>query len=403
MGLCASSNPVQPSKNGSTPLNDFTDLRLETKRVMDVVQPQLTTAVAKLSNNELNLDRKVDREKEKRQSSQQRRKNKKNDPNIFTDTHIVALVGTDQIDSPLLNALVSNEDTPASPSRRSQPTWQKITDAASNKSYYFCEGTGETTWDKPDEFIEHNPVTTLSLCDHRITGKEACESIARIIAWQVNALTITTLRLRENYIEDEGAEIIAQALFSPGCTLQHLELQGNSIGDVGIKALASSFQGGVLQTLSLDRQQKTRISEIGIQALADALLKPVCQLRKLSLSGNKSINCECATLLANAVYTKGKEGSLQELYLSGTGIKDKGAVSLSRCLKLLTNLSLSGCRIKDIGGDAIAKAEKTATKLRGLDIQGNEFSPVVIQALVDNASKDCMVSVSLHSGSTYAS
>ena len=373
--------------------DSYTDLRKESSRVMSIVRPRVQKSLENMKNNCLNLDRVI--EEFERSAQYRKRKNKKNDPHAFTDKHIVALVGSDQLDSPLLNMLGGSTSPTA--------TWEKMKDPSTHLVYYYCQATGQTQWEAPPTFVEIDAVTTLSLCDH-VLGDEACPPLSRVLAWS-GRLILTTLKLRENNISDAGAEILAEALFQPGCKLEHLELQGNIIGNVGVKALASTFQCGILLSLDLARQQKSsRIAEDGVQALADALLKPACRVRKLSLSGNKSIDCACVLLLADAIYTRNKAGSLKELYLSGTGVKDKGAVALSRCLKLLSNLSLSGCRIKDIGGEAIANAEKTARDLRGLDIQGNSFSPKTIDALVKNALPDTMVSVTLSAnGSAYAS
>ena len=99
---------------------------------------------------------------------------------------------------------------------------------------------------------------------------------------------------------------------------------------------------------------------------------------------------------------QGGGSRLKELYLSGTGISDAGGSALASCLFTLHNLSLSGCRLTDVGGNAIALAEPGAKQLKGLDVQGNKFSPSTIQSLIDNAMPDCFVSVSLNSGSSYS-
>jgi len=404
---CSSSSNIHPTLSDDSTPDDFTDLRAETKRVMTVVRPRLSKAIGELKENpsrgELCLDRVVDPSMQGKRSLQQRRKHKESDINLFTDKHVAALVGSDQLDSPLLNSLASFNSS-LSPQRTGSPVWEQVQDVSTGQTYYYCEITGETSWEKPDGFIEVTVVKTLSLCDHGITN-EGCPSVARIISWSHSCLNIVTLRLRQNNIGDQGAECIAECLFSPGCKLEQLELQGNMIGNEGVKSLATSLQGsGRLRVLSLDRQQKSKIGVPGVTALSNALIKGTCRLSKLSLSGNKSVNCECVDLIAGALETRGAEdgsgSSLVELYLSGCGIADDGALSLSRVLRLLTNLSLSGCRIKDAGGQAIATAEKECTLLVGLDIQGNQFSPHVVQSLVDNAPSGCMTSVTLGDGSS---
>ena len=416
MGICSSStSPIQPS-TPSTSDDNFTDLRQNTKRIMKVVKPRLKRAVLDFQRNthgngELSFDRIVPTEPNARPKTiKQRRQHKTNDINLLTDRHIAALVGSDQLNSPLLNQLISLNPQATSPTKtmattnNTPPTFEKMTDPSSGKMYYFCEATGETQWDMPKNFIETKPVTCLSFCDHDITN-EGCPYLATVLKWSHTCLALTVLRLRQNNITDQGAELLADVMFSPNCRIQHLELQDNAIGDGGVKALALSLQNGVLTHLSLDRQQggrNNKISHIGIEALANGLSKKTCKLEKLSLSGNKSVDCTCATMLAKALVAQGGGSRLKELYLSGTGISDAGGSALASCLFTLHNLSLSGCRLTDVGGNAIALAEPGAKQLKGLDVQGNKFSPSTIQSLIDNAMPDCFVSVSLNSGSSYS-
>ena len=414
MGICSSStSPIQPST--SVDNDNFSDLRQNTKLIMKVVKPRLKRAVLDFQHNtngggELSFDRIVPTEPNARPKTiKQRRQHKTNDVNLLTDRHIAALVGSDQLNSPLLNKLISLNPHATSPTKamatnNTPPTFEKMTDSSSGKTYYFCEATGETQTFRT--LVETKPVTCLSFCDHDITN-EGCPYLATVLKWSHNCLALTVLRLRQNNITDQGAECLADVMFSPNCCIQHLELQGNAIGDGGVKALALSLQNGVLTHLSLDRQQggrNNKISHIGIEALANGLSKRTCKLQKLSLSGNKSVDCTCATVLAEALVAQGGGSSLKELYLSGTGISDAGGSALASCLFTLHNLSLSGCRLNDVGGNAIALAEPGAKQLKGLDMQGNKFSPSTIQSLIDNAMPDCFVSVtgSLNSGSSYS-
>jgi hypothetical protein len=419
MGLCSSSSISTPSVQPISQDDGWaTSLRTETKRVMSIVKPRLEQALSEFKQNkkkkELSFDRIVNHDEQKKLSTKQRKQQKTRDKKVFTDKHILALVGSDQLNSPLINGLISindnnnnNDDNNLLQDEKEsiQPIFVKMIDPTSKQAYYYCELTGETQWEMPKNFVEVQPITTLSICDHQITD-EGCPTISNLLNWSHRCLSLTILRLRENNITDHGAECLAEALFSPTCTLTTLDLHGNSIGDQGIQALASSITNGRLLNLSLDRQQNVRISELGIEALSDALLKrDHCKLQKLSLSGNKSINDECATLLSESIqnHSNTTSCSLKELYLSGTSITDNGAISLSKCIHLLTNLSLSGCRVKDRGGTSIADALKTAHCMRGLDIQGNSFQPNTVQLLIDSSLDDCLVSVSLQSGKSYSS
>ena len=434
MGLCTSSAPVgdAPSSSSSpragsaaTDAGGFTNLRdasvaakKNTAAFLRVVAPQLAKAVkayhcdrqdtksnapplALVLDHPLHGKRPAKKHKKKSGAGHA-------GPTKFEDSHVEVLVGINASSSPLISGLTATA-RPDDDNIEGTAEWEEIT-GENGRNYYYCPSTGETTWDKPPGFCSA-ACAVISISGHVFTTLDA---VARMLQWpQIS--TLTTLRLEDNAIGDEGVAVLAEALMSPSCCrLKLLHLDGNRIGDSGCQALALALRESTLalRTLKLDRQKKTRITLVGVTAFADSLSRATCRLEILSFSGNKSVDCACAGKLAEAVQSRrGEHSALTELYLSGTSVSDAGASQLAPVLYLLSTVSLSGCRIGDDGGKALANALKAAqrtkqpdggVRLKGCDLQGNYFHPETVAALMDAAPPGCMLAVSAGSGSTMA-
>ena len=104
------------------------------------------------------------------------------------------------------------------------------------------------------------------------------------------------LRLDGNSLENTG--VTALALHIHDCPLRSLDLSKNRITDVGVGALANALPASKLQVLDLSSQF---IGDQGAGALAKALLKG-SQLYDLRLHGN-DVHLAGATSLAAALST----------------------------------------------------------------------------------------------------
>jgi hypothetical protein len=94
---------------------------------------------------------------------------------------------------------------------------------------------------------------------------------------------LTTLRLYNNNVGDEGAKAIAEALKFTA-VLTFLNLHYNKIGDNGAKAIAEALKvNAVLTKLSL---YENRIGDEGAKAIADALHSGTAVLTELWLGAN---------------------------------------------------------------------------------------------------------------------
>ena len=189
------------------------------------------------------------------------------------------------------------------------------------------------------------------------------------------------LNLRGNYIDDEGAKIIARAIEkTPQVFLQQLYLGRNRIGDEGAQALALVLKKNqMLQQLDLSQN---RIREIGAIALIQAL-ETNQSLRELNLKDNQIEIGDVEVQVLAAAFTDNK--TLQQLNLSGNNISTAGTQALALVLEknqMLQQLDLSQNRIQEIGAIALIQALETNQSLRELNLKDNQIGSVGAEAWV---------------------
>eukprot|EP00930_Biecheleria_cincta_P083151 TRINITY_DN72779_c0_g1_i1.p1 TRINITY_DN72779_c0_g1~~TRINITY_DN72779_c0_g1_i1.p1 ORF type:complete len:669 (-),score=97.88 TRINITY_DN72779_c0_g1_i1:264-2270(-) len=175
--------------------------------------------------------------------------------------------------------------------------------------------------------------------------------------------SLTSLNLNLNSIGDIGAKMLAVSL-SSNASLTSLDLGNNAIGDEGAEALAQSKA-----LRHLDVGNNGRITARGTKALVDGLSE--C-LVKLSLSGNKLLD-EGAVAVGSAL----KHGSvLTELDLSFNDIGATGLAHLSASLRTscLKRLRLEGHLADATSQDEIEEAWTALHgSIKGLTVSSRLF------------------------------
>ena len=163
---------------------------------------------------------------------------------------------------------------------------------------------------------------------------------------------LVKLNLSANYINDDGAKQIADALKDSLKSLQTLDLSENCISDDGAKQIADALKvNHSLKTLDLTYND---IGDGGAEAIADAL-NVNNSLEILRLFYNK-IGDDGAKAIANALKAN---RSLVELRMSDNNIGDDGAKAIADALKDIRSLKildLDGNKIGYDGSKAIADA-----------------------------------------------
>jgi Ran GTPase-activating protein (RanGAP) involved in mRNA processing and transport len=225
---------------------------------------------------------------------------------------------------------------------------------------------------------------------------------------------LTVLKLGYNNLCDLGASILADGIGSSTINLLSLDLGFNNIGDVGCTSLCRAISPR-LHTLYLAGNS---IGEDGAMAIADLVHKRGSQLRKLYLTGNllgpegvkaitesileteqrqighnidndnKYSDRTCAPNLDDDVSIAG--GSIEELYLGGSGM---GAMGCQYVAKLLKNsrrirvISLPNCEINDESVMQIAasiKANREQLPLQSLQLSFNCITCKGVECLVNS-------------------
>ena len=191
--------------------------------------------------------------------------------------------------------------------------------------------------------------------------------LALFLALRVNT-SLTSLDLRYNLIDDEGASSLSEAL-RVNTSLTSLDLGGNSIGAEGVNFLSEALKVNTsLTSLHLGGRP---IGAEGAIFLSEAL-RVNTSLTSLDLHWN-SIGDEGANFLSEALSVN---TSLTSLDLHWNSIGDEGANFLSEALSVntsLTSLDLHSNSIGDEGANFLSEALSVNTSLTSLNLGRNSI------------------------------
>jgi Ran GTPase-activating protein (RanGAP) involved in mRNA processing and transport len=190
------------------------------------------------------------------------------------------------------------------------------------------------------------------------------------------------LNLVSHNIDRKELEKIAEKL-AHDTIVRRFSLGGNSIGDVGVAALAGSLvTNNSLMALSL---KDNRISDVGLEALSQLLIQNT-PLEELCISGNR-FGLAGLTSFANALMINTR---LTDLNLSRNSIQDEGAAVLADALEYnttLSDLTLGESEIGNEGVVALGVALKVNTTLKRLDLCNNNIGEEGATSFLDVLTK----------------
>ncbi|XP_051884730.1 NLR family CARD domain-containing protein 3-like [Pristis pectinata] len=173
---------------------------------------------------------------------------------------------------------------------------------------------------------------------------------------------VKTLSLEGNMLEDEGAEIIGDALKNETCRIETLRLKHNSIGEKGAAQIAEALKtNSSLKILGL---RANVVKAKGAQLMAEAL-EVNTTLRVLGLQCNK-IGDEGAMYMARAVE---RNCSLVELRLGDNEITDKGSDYFRSALEVNGTLEELWILVNNIS--SAGKERLKNARHKNLDLQLN--------------------------------
>ena len=203
--------------------------------------------------------------------------------------------------------------------------------------------TDQSTRDLNDLLLKNKNIEKLILSTDRTLGSNGTINICPGIE---HNLKITHLIMPICHIGDDGAEVLANALFK-NIDIKEINLEENKIGQKGIKALSEKVFGKIsLTKLNLSHNL---IDEQGAKYLGKSL-ESASNLENLILNSNKIMDNGCI-YIANGLE---KNDSLIELSLDYNIITNIGINSLSKVLIKKENLmflSLSTNKITEINDD----------------------------------------------------
>ncbi|GCB81260.1 hypothetical protein scyTo_0022481, partial [Scyliorhinus torazame] len=138
--------------------------------------------------------------------------------------------------------------------------------------------------------------------------------------------TLMDLKLHHNNLGDQGIKLLSAALRNPDCKIQTLNLNENALTDSCVEALASTFStNGALMDLNLGNN---KLGDSGVKLLFEALSNPGCKIQRLELNNN-TLTDSCIENLASFL---SRNRTLTDLNLGINKLGDSGVKLLSKAL-----------------------------------------------------------------------
>ncbi|KAI5627226.1 NACHT, LRR and PYD domains-containing protein 12 isoform X4 [Silurus asotus] len=197
-------------------------------------------------------------------------------------------------------------------------------------------------------------------------------------------LTVNTLNLFGNKLEDSGVKRLSALLENPECKVKGLRLCNCKVSDEGCAALASALRSNPSHLRELHLSWNN-IGDSGLTCLSALLENPHCKLESLWLD-DCGVSDEGCAALASAL--KSNPSHLKDLDLCWNKVGDLGVKFLSAVLEnphcKLEKLWLKQCEVSDEGCAALASALRSnPSHLRDLNLTGNNVGDSGVKCLSD--------------------
>ncbi|KAI5630527.1 NACHT, LRR and PYD domains-containing protein 3, partial [Silurus asotus] len=162
-----------------------------------------------------------------------------------------------------------------------------------------------------------------------ITGRSG-EALTSVLNSETSSLrelhlTVNTLDLSRNKLEDSGVKRLSALLENPECKVKDLRLQYCGVSDEGCAALASALRSNPSHLRELNLSGN-KVGDSGVKCLSAVLENPHCKMEVLGLLDCEVSDEGCAALDSAL---RLNPSHLRELYLSGNKVGDSGVKFLS--------------------------------------------------------------------------
>ncbi|XP_060759901.1 NACHT, LRR and PYD domains-containing protein 12-like [Neoarius graeffei] len=232
----------------------------------------------------------------------------------------------------------------------------------------------------------HCKLETLVISCDKIKWSSA-EALVSVLNSETSSLrelhlTVKTLDLTGNKLEDSGVKRLCAVLENPHCKVETLKLWGCGVSDEGCAALSSALRSNPSHLRDLDLTNNN-LGDSGVKRLCAVLENPHCKLETLRLCGCGVSDEGCAAL-SSAL--RSNPSHLRELDLSFNNLGDSGVKRLCAVLEnphcKLETLGLWGCGVSDEGCAALSSALRSnPSHLRQLDLSNNNLGDSGVKRL----------------------
>ncbi|KAI5090321.1 NACHT, LRR and PYD domains-containing protein 12-like, partial [Silurus meridionalis] len=234
----------------------------------------------------------------------------------------------------------------------------------------------------------------------QITKRSSVEALTSVLNSETSSLrelhlTVNTLNLSWNNLEDLGVKRLSVLLENPECKVKDLRLCDCGVSDEGCAALASALRSNPSHLRELDLSGN-KVGDSGVKCLSAVLENPHCKLEKLRLC-DCGVSDEGCAALASAL--RSNPSHLRELYLTENNVGDSGVKCVSAVLEnphcKLEILGLCDCGVSDEGCAALASALRSnPSHLRELHLSLNKVGDSGVKclsAVLENP--DCILEI----------
>lgn len=163
-----------------------------------------------------------------------------------------------------------------------------------------------------------------------------CEDLVSVLTSCTSQLCV--LDLRSDEIGDQGFAKLCEALQSPQCKLQELQLQCCNLTAASMEAFSVALRSGHSELRKVNLTQNP-IGPSGVKALCKSLQHPLCKLQSLNVFDSELTGACCPHLMEALM---SEHCSLSDLDLSVNDLGQEGALLLCQAL------SRPGCPIETL-------------------------------------------------------
>ncbi|XP_065774445.1 NACHT, LRR and PYD domains-containing protein 3 isoform X3 [Muntiacus reevesi] len=196
--------------------------------------------------------------------------------------------------------------------------------------------------EEEEEEVRHSHVDHSVLSDSEVAYSQRlvnylttsiCSSIFSVLS---NSWNLTELNLSGNTLGDPGMKVLCETLQQPGCNIRRLWLVNSGLTSGCCPALSSVLSTN--QNLTHLYLQGNALGDMGVKLLCEGLLHDNCKLQVLELD-NCSLTSHCCWNLSTLLTSN---QSLRKLSLGNNDLDDLGVMLLCEVLKQ------QGCLLKSL-------------------------------------------------------